>query len=165
MINDYQEELLLTKNLNTTEYDWVVQQLEGLRIAFDNPPDYDALRTDAQVGYLAGAMDLERPDRLDALAILTGLELFWTPGPEDAGRNFTNPESYPGPSSKDLRLTRWMFKILIDYYLNGDGLTFNETLGYTSAAVKRAEKRAQRAALRSAKANTRADKSNTSIGI
>src|SRR3972149_2982210 len=161
MINDYQEELLLTKNLNTTEYDWVVQQLEGLRIAFDNPPDYDALRTDAQVGYLAGAMDLERPDRLDALAILTGLELFWTPGPEDAGRNFTNPESYPGPSSKDLRLTRWMFKILIDYYLNGDGLTFNETPAGDLGDLRKPRGLQPLRARRQRRRRPRADKSNT----
>jgi len=138
--------------LTDDEYDWVVVQLEALKIRFDNPEwslsHADAPHTQKQVGYLAGLMDLERPDRIELLEIITDLTTHWDftdwyPGSDEIVE-MEYPEEYPGRSSKDLRITRWMHSVLVDYYIDGEGLNLNETLGYTSQSSIIEAKRAQR---------------------
>lgn len=159
-ISNYTLELLAKKDLSSADYDWVMAQIEGLHIVFDNPAwpvhKAEALHTQPQIGYLTGLMDIESDEeRYEALEIITGLHLFWDitesyPGSEVEVMD--HPEQYPGKSSKDLRINRWMTSVLIEYYLNGEGSELNETLGYTTASAVREEERRQREADKAAQA-------------
>jgi len=103
-------------------------------------------------------MDLERNDRLEMLSIVVGFPLYYD------GETYPNavlitelpPEKaalYPGPSSKDTRISKYMHSILVDFYQNNsDAYTLHETLGYESLTDKRAQKRAARFLARQAKA-------------
>lgn len=150
-ISKYTEDLIASR---TTDIDWVVSQIEGLQILFDNPSwDYtwstDAPCTVPQLGHLAGVMDLERNDRLMCLEILTNTRLDW------------NNE----PSSKDLGLTRWNASVLIEYYISGKGKQLNAKLGFTPLSVIREEKRRQRAIARENKAAERASKRRSPAAV
>jgi hypothetical protein len=132
---DYTVFILAQRGLSDDAY--IVGQLEAIKLLFDNPSWLymaDAEHTDAQVGYLISLMDLERNDRIELLSMMTGLPL---------------------KTSNDARITRWMFSVLIDYYLNGEGQKLNESIGYKSADTIRAEKRSERKAAKSAEANRR----------
>lgn len=156
-------DLLDEKFLSPDDYDWVCSQIEALQILFEHcwwtHADPDALHTQAQVGYLSGLMDLEREDRLELMEIILGRPLEWNmedfPGavPED---DMEYPEEYPGPSLKDIRITRWMNSVLIEYYLNGDGHELNNKLGYTSQTAIRNQKRIARATAKQASASVTA---------
>jgi hypothetical protein len=97
-------------------------------------------------------MDLERDDRLRVVSLLVGFEVYWNKEeyPDEA-----TPEEhqylYPGPSSKDIRINRWMHSCLIEFYLNGEGLILNDQLGLISKAAQITAKRAARKAAREAK--------------
>jgi hypothetical protein len=132
-LSSYSLKLLAQKHLSPVAYDFVVGQLEVVRLLLDNPIwwNSDIMSTDYQIGYLAGLIDLERDDKIEAVRILTGLDISTT---------------------KDIRLTRYICSVLINYYLNGDGHKFNEAIGYTSASAKRKAKRTEREAARAAKA-------------
>jgi hypothetical protein len=160
-LNEYQREILDTKRLSPDDRLWIEDQLVGLQETFENSPwSYwiaDAPHTQAQVGYLAGLMDLERDDRIEVLNLIVGYETYWHydddyPGAVDIEQMQT-PNAYPGPSSKDLRLTRWMTSALIDYYANGDGKLLNDKIGYISHRTKSQAKAAARELAREAKAN------------
>lgn len=142
------------------DIEWVIREIEALRINLDNPPDNwlmaDPMSTQKQVGYLAGAMDLERPDRIRVLSLIVGYDCQYD------GEYFEGyvpleelpadkQELYPGPSSKDIRVTRYERSILIDYYLSGNGQKLNEALGLTSLSSIRQERAITRAAARQVK--------------
>lgn len=132
-LSSYSLKLLAQKHLSPDAYDFVIGQLEVLKLLYDNPIwwNSDIPSTDYQIGYLAGIMDLERDDKIEAVRILTGLDI---------------------QTTKDIRLTRYICSVLIGYYLNGDGRKFNETIGYISATAKRKARRTEREAARAAKA-------------
>lgn len=132
---DYTISLLAQKGLSDDAY--IVGQLEALKLLFDNPGWLymaDAEHTTAQVGYLIGLMDLEHDDRIELLSMIVGLPL---------------------KTSDDARITRWMFSVLIDYYLNGEGQKLNEAIGYKSADIIRSEKRFEREAAKQATASAK----------
>jgi hypothetical protein len=133
-LSSYTLKLLAQKHLSPTDYDYAIGQCEVLKLLFDNPIwwNSDIPSTDYQIGYLAGLMNLERDDKIEAVRILTGLDINTT---------------------KDIRLTRYICSVLINYYLCGDGHKFNETIGYTSATDKRKARRSEREAARKAKAS------------
>ena len=133
-LSSYVFRLLTQKHLSPVAFDFVVEQLAILKLLFDNSVwwNSDIMSTDLQLGYLAGLMDLEHDDKIDAVRILTGLDINTT---------------------KDIRLTRYICSVLINYYLNGDGHKFNEAIGYTSATDKRKARRTEREAAREAKAS------------
>lgn len=151
LISNHTLNLIAEKDLPQADLQYVYNELDQLRHLFDNPtwtiPAAYALHTQPQVGYLAGLMDLLREDRLECLEIIIGRELFWDfedyPGSVDP-EHMEYPEEYPGKSSKDVTITRWEVSVLIEYYLNGNGLTLNERLGYRSATAVRDEERAKR---------------------
>lgn len=158
---DHTLELLEQRDLPPDDFDWICSQIEALHILFDSCwwpyADPDSLHTQKQVGFLAGAMDLEREDRLEVMEIILGYPLEWDvdedyPGAVDED-SYEEPDAYPGPSLKDLRITKWMNSILIDYFLNGDGRELNKRLGYTSLEAIRHKKRLARQALRTASTN------------
>lgn len=155
----FQQQLLDQYILSQTEREWIENELLILRIEFDNPhwySDPDALHTQKQVGFLAGLMDLEREERLEVGSLLVGHPLIWNfedfPGVVEED-DMDTPEEYPGPSLKDIRITRWMMSRLINYYKTGNGHDLNRILGYQSATAKRNQKRAEREAAKQAKAN------------
>jgi hypothetical protein len=131
-LSSYSLKLLAQKNLSPVDYDFAIEQLEVVRLLIDNPIwwNSDIPSTDYQIGYLAGVMDLERDDKIEAIRMLTGYDITTT---------------------KDIRLTRYICSVLINYYINGDGHKFNQAIGYTSATDKRKAKRAEREAAREAK--------------
>jgi hypothetical protein len=131
---DYTLSLLAQRNLSPEDYEWAVDQIEAIKMLFDNPSwlysaDYD--HTNEQTGYLISLMDIERNDRLELMSMFVG---------------------FPLKTSNDARINRWMFSVLIDYYLNGEGTKLNEALGYTKRSVIRQAKRLARQAAKQAKA-------------
>ena len=99
-------------------------------------------------------MDLEREDRIKVIEMIMGFPLMyvlgeWFPGVAEP----LDPDNYPGPSLKDVRITRWQTSILIDYWINGNGSELNERLGLTSASAKAQAKRDQKLAQKQAKAD------------
>lgn len=143
MISQYTLDLLeqRTAHLGQKERLWIIDMLEGVKIQLDNPPDNwefseDEPRTQQQIGHLAGLMDLPREDRLEMLSMLVGY-----------------PVRYEGlPSSKDERITRYQYSVLIDYYMNRhEAYLLHEYFGYRSLRAIRAEKRVAREAARQAK--------------
>lgn len=160
-ISSFTEKKLDALNLSAQDYFWVIDQLEALQIAFDNPPwvhaNPDDLHTQAQVGYLSHVMDLERHERIEVLEIILGRQLHWDVSQDFPGsvpeEDMEEPENYPGPSLKDIGITKWMTSHLIDYYLNGDGLELNKKLGYTSKTSTDQAKRITRQVAQAAKAN------------
>jgi hypothetical protein len=131
---DYTLSLLAQRNLSPEDYEWAVDQIEAIKMLFDNPSwlysaDYD--HTNEQAGYLISLMDIERNDRLELMSMFVG---------------------FPLKTSNDARINRWMFSVLIDYYLNGEGTKLNEALGYTKRSVIRQAKRLARQAAKQAKA-------------
>ena len=164
MLTDYTLDLVNEKVDDPDDRQWVLDMLEGLKIQMDNPPDTwlynaDEPHTQQQVGYLAGLMDLAyREDRLEMVSILVGYEAYYD------GEEFPNyvpledlPEDkrylYPGPSSKDCRITRWQHSVLIDYYLNNpEAHKLHEYLGYESLSTQRQKERIARQLARQAKA-------------
>ena len=129
---------------------WVATELETLRLQLDNPPNYDWTEyphTQKQVGYLAGLMDLGtdekdidgRADRYELLSLILGWAI------EYDLRDFPGmvlEKSEPGPSSKDIRITRWMHSVLITYFKDGNGAELVNRLGYITATTKRAAQQA-----------------------
>jgi hypothetical protein len=163
MLTQYSLNLIEDRCSDLDDRQWVIDQIEGLKIQMDNPPDNwisasEDDHTQDQVGHLAGLMDLERPDRLEMLSILLGYPPYWDGTPyEGAIRIEDLPDDkaalYPGPSSKDTNITRWMHSVLIDFYQNNDNAyKLHERLGYESLRVIRGAKRIAREAARAAKA-------------
>ena len=155
------EQRIYEQKLNDSVARFCLDQVKSLHEQIANPPDAwlmsaDEPHTQSQVGYLAGLMDLDRADRLEMLSLLLGWMPQWGgdyyPGAvplEDLDED--KQALYPGPSSKDLRLTRWDTSVLIEFYKNGEGPRLNEILGFESKRAKAEKKRAARAALQAAK--------------
>jgi hypothetical protein len=170
MLTDYSLNLIEERCADLDQRRWVIDQIEGLKIQMDNPPDTwifssEEEHTQNQVGHLAGLMDLERPDRLEMLSIILGYEPYWSGEQFEGSVSLDDlPEDkavlYPGPSSKDTSITRWQHSVLIDFYMNNPfSHKLHEYLGYQSLRVIRSAKRTAREAARKAKtAQLAADK-------
>jgi hypothetical protein len=149
-----------SNGLTEVDVDWIIQEIEALRINLDNPPDNwmmaNPMSTQDQVGYLAGAMDLERPARIVVLSLIVGFDCKYSGEYYEGAIPLDQlpadkQELYPGPSSKDVRITRYERSILIDYYLSGNGKDLNAELGFTPLSTIRQERAIARAAARQIK--------------
>lgn len=106
-------------------------------------------KTQAQVGYLAGLMDLEDEERYWMLETLVGFPLYYSNEPY---RGY-HPKETPGASSKDSRISCEMMSVLIDHYLtNGEALRIHDILGLESKRSRVAARRAKRLLARAEKA-------------
>lgn len=159
MLTSYARDILNSKFLDPVSEAWIISEIEDLAFKFEHPTwpqaKADALHTQAQVGYLSGVMDLEREDRIEVIELIMGFPIYYVLGEWFPG--VTEPleiDNYPGPSLKDVRITRWQTSVLIDYYVSGDGHQFNETLGYKSSTTLRIERKSQDATTESACAVT-----------
>jgi hypothetical protein len=163
MLSEYSLNLIEQRCSDLDKRTWIMDEIDGLQVQMDNPPDNwisasEEEHTQNQVGYLAGLMDLERPDRLEMLSIILGYETYWDGEAFEGSVSIEElPEDkailYPGPSSKDVNITRWQHSVLIDYYMNNPHAhKLHEYLGYESLTVIRSAKRIAREAARQAKA-------------
>jgi hypothetical protein len=108
-------------------------------------------KTHAQVVQLIILMELDRDDRLWVVETILGFELFW-----DGVTNY--PGSVPGDpgrSFKDIRLTRWVMSVLIDFYTRDaeNAITIHRILGLEDRRDKAAARRNLRAIARAQKAS------------
>lgn len=124
---------------------WVEDELEILSAQFAGmvyrwQSEYSTAR---QVGYLAGLMDLDDNSRYYVLSVILDT---------------------PIATSKDIRITKGMMSILIEYYLEGNGYELNEKLGLESLSDQRAARRTARLLAAEQKGNRSSNKkANTGV--
>ena len=155
----YAKDILDSFFLMPDDEQWVIIEIEDLAYQFEHPqwPMVAAskLHTQKQVGYLTGMMNLEeRDDRIKVIELIMGYPLYyvlgeWYPGITEP----ENPDLYPGPSLKDVRMTRWETSVLLEYYINGNGHELNERLGLTSATSVAKKKRDKKLAQKQTQTN------------
>ena len=122
-MNTYSQQQLYTKFYDLTvspgDQIKVLQVVDQIQDLVNHCEHYP--KDQQQVGYLAGLMDLERPERIWFLSVLVGFETFYT-GESFKGFHTLDsmPEEkrslYPGGSSKDIRIDGGMLATLIEYY-------------------------------------------------